>query len=516
AARGLRRRIQVEGFRGEVPLNPAIQAIVARIPGVNPDHVIPDTERVISELERHFPAVEPTHWEYPLPVMAKTPEVLRKAGGRVTLILRNQVQLLDIYAGDATDSLYGLTVDIGTSKLAGSLYSLNSGMCLATTGIENPQLQYGEDLMTRMSYASVSMETRKELQSKVIEGIDAIIETLTRGGIPRDRLFEVVVVGNTVMTSLFLGLDTRYLSYGPFIPPIRGPLEIQAGQLGLQLPSQTAIHVLPNIAGFVGADAVADILTTDLHRQSEPNLLIDIGTNSEVVLGSQHKISATSCAAGPAFEGAQIEHGMKAVSGAIERVVFDEASVSFQIETVDHAKPIGICGSGVVDVIAQLAAAGFLSKKGRFTSKAKDHLITEGKKRAILLHEETIGKTHTTITLSEHDVSQLLLAKAAIQTGFTLLLQHQKLQVQDIAQEYIAGAFGNYLNLANAQRIGLIPPVPLSKIIFIGNAALSGAQLALLSTQYREEARHLAKTVEFVDLARHPDFSATYTASLFL
>jgi uncharacterized 2Fe-2S/4Fe-4S cluster protein (DUF4445 family) len=257
-------------------------------------------------------------------------------------------------------------------------------------------------------------------------------------------------------------------------------------------------------------------LTTDLHRQPEHTLLIDIGTNSEVVLGSQHRISATSCAAGPAFEGAQIEHGMKAVSGAIERVEFDTTSVSFQIETVDHADPIGICGSGVVDAIAQLAEAGFLSKKGRFTSPAKPHLITEGKKRAILLHESKAGKTKTFLTLSEHDVSQLLLAKAAIQTGYTILLQHQNLRAQDIAQVFIAGAFGNYLNIANAQRIGLVPPVSLNKVTFIGNAALTGAQLALLSTQYREEAGRLAKSVEFVDLARHPDFSATYTASLFL
>ena len=516
ANRGQRRRIQVEGVHVDVPLNPAIQAIVARIPGVDPDHVIPDTERVISELERHFPVQAPTRWEYPLPVMVKTPEAVRTAGGRVTLILRNQTQLLDIRAGDATNSLYGLTVDIGTSKLAGSLYSLTSGDCVATTGIENPQLQYGEDLMTRLSYASVSMETRKKLQEIVIAGIEAIIDDLTASGIPRDRIYEVIVVGNTVMTSLFLGLDTRHLSYGPFTPPIRGPLDIQAGQLGLQLPPHTAIHVLPNIAGFVGGDAVADILTTNLHRQPEPTLLIDIGTNSEVVLGSQHRISATSCAAGPAFEGAQIEHGMKAVSGAIERVEFDEAKVSFQIETVDRVDPIGVCGSGVVDAIAQLAEAGFLSKKGRFTAKANPHLITEGKKRAIPLHEGSAGKTKTSITLSEHDVSQLLLAKAAIQTGYTLLLQHQNIRAENLAQIYIAGAFGNYLNLANAQRIGLIPPISLSKVAFIGNAALSGAQLVLLSTQYREEAGHLAKNIEFVDLARHAHFSATYTASLFL
>ena len=516
ATRGLRRRIQVEGFRVDVPLNPAIQTIVARIPGVNPDQVIPDTERVISELERHFPTLTPTRWEYPLPVMAKTPEAVRKAGGRVTLILRNQNQLLDIRAGDASDSLYGLTVDIGTSKIAGSLYSLTSGQCVATTGIENPQLQYGEDLMTRLSYASVSIETQKELQEKVIQGIDSIIDILTVSGVPRDQIYEVVVVGNTVMTSLFLGLDTRHLSYGPFTPPIRGPLDTQAGQLGLQLPPHTAIHVLPNIAGFVGADAVADILTTDLHRQPEHTLLIDIGTNSEVVLGSQDRISATSCAAGPAFEGAQIEHGMKAVSGAIERVKFDKPSVSFQIETVDQTDPIGICGSGVVDAIAQLAEAGFLSKKGRFTSPAKPHLIIEGKKRAILLYEGKAGKIKTSITLSEHDISQLLLAKAAIQTGYTLLLQHQNLRVQDIAQVFIAGAFGSYLNIANAQRIGLVPPVSLNKVTFIGNAALNGAQLALLSTQYREEASRLANSVEFVDLARHSDFSATYTTSLFL
>ncbi|MFX0169632.1 MAG: ASKHA domain-containing protein [Candidatus Hodarchaeota archaeon] len=516
ATRGLRRRIQVEGLRQSISLHPSVQALLARIPPVDPNNVIPDSERVISEIARHFPTLTPTRWEYPLTVIAKTPEAVRKAGGQVTVILRNSVQLLDIQAGDASESLYGLAFDIGTSKLAGSLYSLTSGRRIAIAGVENPQLQFGEDLMTRLSYAAISIETRKELQAKVIEGLNAIIEEVIAKGVPQDRIYEVVVVGNTVMTSFFLGLDTRYLAYGPFTPPFQGPIDTQAESLGLRLPAQTAVHVLPNIAGFVGADAIADILATDLHHRAEPTLIIDIGTNSEVVLGTQNRISATSCAAGPAFEGAQIEHGMKAVSGAIERVTFDSQTMNFQIETIDDTEPIGICGSGVVDTIAQLVDAGFLSEKGRFTSKARPYLLTTGNTRALLLYSKKSRKVPTRITVSEHDISQLLLAKAAIQTGYTLLLRYQDIQAEEITQVFIAGAFGNYLNPASAQRIGLIPKVPLDRVAFIGNAALAGAEMALLSMPYREEAAQLAKNVEFLDLARHSDFSATYAASLFL
>jgi uncharacterized 2Fe-2S/4Fe-4S cluster protein (DUF4445 family) len=516
ATRASRRRIQIDGALRPVRLESALQSLLLRVPGVDPNESVPDTERVIASLAKNLQFKGITRWEYPLPVITKTPQAVRKAYGEVTVIIRHDSQILDIHAGDARDSVYGCALDLGTSKIAGSLHSLNSGKLVASDGIENPQLQYGEDIMTRLSYAAVGPETRAELQSAVIAGINSLLDNLIATGISVQRVYEVIVVGNTVMTSLFLGLDTTHLGYGPFVPPFRGPIEVSASQLGLSLPPQSVIHIVPTIAGYVGADAIADILATGLHEQSEPCLLIDIGTNSEVILGNQEHISATSCAAGPAFEGGQIKHGMKAVSGAIEQVSLNPQTMQFKLATVEDADPIGICGSGVVDTIAQLAEANLLSPKGRFTKKAQPHLTVEGKTKFITLFDGLSKKSLPAITLSEHDISQLLLAKAAIQTGYTILLQHQQLTPQDLGHVYIAGAFGTYLNPASAKRIKLIPDLPLEKITFIGNAALSGAQLALLSVTQRCEASQLAKSVEFVDLARHPDFSKAYAASLFL
>ncbi len=516
ATRVSRRQLQIDGTLRPILFSPTLHALLLRVPGVNPNESKPDTERVLASLAKNPQYKGITRWEYPLPVITKTPQAVRKANGEVTLIIRNWSQLLDIHAGDARESIYGCALDIGTSKIAGSLYSLTSGKMISSGGIENPQLRFGEDIMTRLSYAAVGFETRKELQSAVIEGVNILLNKLVSSGVSVDQIYEVTVVGNTVMTSLFLGLDTTHLGYGPFVPPFRGPLEVSASQLDLNLPPQCVVFILPNIAGYVGADAVADILATGIHEQEEPCLLIDIGTNSEVILGNQDCLIATSCAAGPAFEGAGIKHGMKAVSGAIERVSFDTISKQFDVTTIDNMEPRGICGSGVVDTIAQLAQAKLLSSKGRFTEAASPLIINEGNTRFITLTKGTTKKGLPPITLSEQDISQLLLAKAAIQAGYTLLLKQQNLDAEDLGHVYIAGAFGSYLNPESAQRIGLIPPIPLKDIRFIGNAALVGAQQALLSISERQEAKTLAKFVQFLDLARHPDFSKTYAASLFI
>ncbi|MFX1509487.1 MAG: ASKHA domain-containing protein [Promethearchaeota archaeon] len=516
ATRGLRRRVQLDGILQPFQLTPAVESVLVRVARIDPNECIPDTERVLTSLAINPRLSATIRWEYPLPIITKTPSAVRKADGEVTVVIRNSVQILDILAGDARENVYGVALDIGTSKIVGSLYSLTSGDLLRTEGIENPQLRFGEDIMSRLSYAGVSQQTRKELQNAVIEGVNSILNSLVASGFSLDRIYELVVVGNTVMTSLFLGLDTTHLAYGPFVPPFRGPIEVAADQLNLIIPPQSIIHVLPNIAGYVGADAIADIIATGLHTNQAPCLLIDIGTNSEVILGNKDRISATSCAAGPAFEGAQIEHGMKAVSGAIERVTYNSDSGQFNLTTIDNKTPNGICGSGVVDVIAELAHAGFISSKGRFTSQAQSLIVTKGKLKAITLFKGTSKKKRFAITISEQDISNLLLAKAAIQTGYSLVLQHQQLSPADLNHVFIAGAFGNYLNMTNAQRIGLIPPVPLDRVSFIGNAALSGAQMALLSMSHREQAISLARSVKFVDLARHPDFSQTYAASLFL
>jgi uncharacterized 2Fe-2S/4Fe-4S cluster protein (DUF4445 family) len=511
------RRLQIQSVIKSFPLNPTIHTYLVHIPPLNFDHIIPDNERFLEGIAKTVSSKRPQQWVVPLPVLEKIPSVIRTPVMHVTVMIRDKTLVLDAVPGDALENIFGLAIDIGTSKIVAALHSLYTGELLAVEGIENPQIQFGEDIMTRLHYAAVEYKNLKNLQQTVVQAINRLIQGLIKtSGVPRQHIYETVVVGNTVMTSLFLGLDTTHLAYGPFVPPIKGPTEISTQQIDLNLPSQGLVHVLPSVAGYVGADAIADVLATRIHRYKKTSLLIDIGTNSEVILGNRSNLIACSCAAGPAFEGAHIEYGMKAVTGAIERVTINPQTLSVEVQTIDDASPIGICGSGIVDTVAQLAHSGLLNHKGRFTEKAKPLLVTKGKKRKFILVPGNKSLQLPRLTVSEEDISQLLLAKAAIQTGWQLLLEHKKIPVSDIDQVFLAGAFGRYLNPNSARILGIIPQVSLQKVQFVGNTALAGAQRALLSKTSRNEASKLARSIHHLDLARNPNFNKTYTNALFL
>ncbi len=511
------RRLQIQSVIRSFPLKPVIHTYLIHIPPLNYNQVIPDNERFLQGLTKAISPDRPRHWIVPLEVLEKLPSAIRTPVMHVTVMIREKTRVLDVIPGDVLENVFGLAIDIGTSKIVAALHSLHTGELFAVEGIENPQIQFGEDIMTRLHYAAVEYKTLKNLQHAVIQAINQLIQLLIEtSGVPQRHIYETVVVGNTVMTSLFLGIDSSHLAYGPFVPPIRGPTEVSPQQIDLNLPYQGMVHVLPNVAGYVGGDAIADILATRIHRQQKTSLLIDIGTNSEVILGNRTNLIASSCAAGPAFEGAHIEHGMKAVTGAIEHVSINPRTLSVEVLTIDDASPIGICGSGIVDVVAQLAQAGLLNPKGRFTEKAKPLLVTEGKKRKFVLAPRKKRGQSLQLTVSEEDISQLLLAKAAIQTGWQLLLEHKRIPVADIDQVFIAGAFGRYLNSDSARILGIIPKVPLRRVKFVGNTALAGAQLALLSVTSRKEASKLAHSIHHLDLARTPNFNKTYTNALFL
>ncbi len=511
-----KRRLQIEGIANPVALRPTVHSVLLSVPPVDPAHPVADDERLIEELRKHHRG-KMGSLTVPLFIQRKIPEMIRIALGQVTVTLWNKRTILDVTAGDSRDDLYGVALDIGTSKLVASLHSLVTGRSLAVAGLENPQIRHGEDIMSRLSFAAADPASRAVLQNLVVDSVNLLLSRLAKeASISLERVYELVVVGNTVMTGLFLGLNTKYLGYGPFTAPARGPFDVSSHTLNLSLPPQANVHVLPCIAGYVGADALADILATRLHRRRRISLLIDIGTNSEVVLGNRDKLTACSCAAGPAFEGAQIEHGMKAVTGAIERVTIQPDSLEVKVETVDNQPPIGICGSGVVDTVAQLAEVGLITPQGRFKEHSTPKLVHDQRGKRFVLVEGKPEKNQPAITISEQDISQLLLAKAAIQTGYKLVLDHHQLSPTDLDKVYIAGAFGTYLNPASARRLGLIPPVPSNRVTFVGNAALAGARLALLSRTHRSQAARLAKTIHFLDLARHPEFNRTYTSSLFL
>ncbi|MFX1563724.1 MAG: ASKHA domain-containing protein, partial [Promethearchaeota archaeon] len=516
-SRPTRRRLQIEGISKPVSLRSSIHSLLLRIPPVDPDNPVPDDERLTKELGKIEDKYAQKSWRIPIVVHRTLPEVLRRASGHVTVIFQKPRTILDVIAGDAQENIFGVAIDIGTSKLVACLHSLVSGKCIAAAGIENPQISYGEDIMSRLSYAGADSANRRELQHLVCEGVNQLLQMLAnQSGISSKNIYEIVVAGNTAMTSLFLGVDTTFLAFGPFVLPFRGPLNIPASHLGLSLPSHVNVHILPNVAGYVGADAVADILATQLNRRRKISLLIDIGTNTEVVFGNRDGLAACSCAAGPAFEGAHIEHGMKAVTGAIERLRINPNTLDVEFATVDDAIPIGICGSGVLDTVAQLAEAGLITHQGKFTKAASPRLQQSNGGRKFILVKGAASKNQPTITISEYDISQLLLAKAAVQTGYEILLSQKQLTPDDIDHVYIAGAFGRYLNPVSAQRIGLIPHVPVNRVTFAGNTALAGASMALLSLPARRQATKIARIIHHIDLARHPAFNQTYTASLFL
>jgi len=324
-------------------------------------------------------------------------------------------------------------------------------------------------------------------------------------------------VGNTAMHHFFLGIQPKYLAFSPYVPALRGAVDAEAGSLKIAVNPHGNVHILPVIAGFVGADAVADVLATGIHEAEEMSLLMDVGTNGEVFVGNREHIISCSCAAGPAFEGMHIKHGMKASTGAIERLKISPDTLEVEYETIGGGKPIGICGSGIVDAVAEMFKCGIINRQGAFNKDVQ----TPRLQRVGGETEFVIAKSHETgtgspITVGRKDVEEIQLAKAAMHTGAAILMKRIGVTEDDLDRVYIAGAFGRYINPESARFIGLIPDVPTEKIIFAGNTAISGAKMALLSRESREKAQRLSKDIHYLELTIDPDFQGEFLRSMFL
>jgi uncharacterized 2Fe-2S/4Fe-4S cluster protein (DUF4445 family) len=322
-----------------------------------------------------------------------------------------------------------------------------------------------------------------------------------------------VVVGNTAMHHLFLRLPVKQLVLSPFVPAISQALEVKAGELGLNIAAGAYVHLLPNIAGFVGADHVAMLLATDAWQAKETTVALDIGTNTEVSLIHKGKIATTSCASGPAFEGGHIRHGMRAATGAIERLHIDGSEIHYQ--TIGGAPPVGICGSGMLDALAQLYVAKVIDEGGKITDSRCRVRIAKGQREFVLVGKEE-RKGRSPITITQHDVRELQLAKAAIRTGIQLLLETSGCSEDDVRRVIIAGAFGTYIDISSAVAIGMLPPLPLSHFRQVGNAAGMGAKLALISLRSRAEAEAIASRVIYIELAGTASFQPTFMQASYL
>jgi uncharacterized 2Fe-2S/4Fe-4S cluster protein (DUF4445 family) len=408
----------------------------------------------------------------------------------------------------------GFAADLGTTKVAGYLVDLETGEELAATGVMNPQIGYGEDVISRMVHATRNDDGSSELARVVREAFNTMIgELAAEAGVSRDQIVEACIVGNTAMTHLFLDLPVRQLSVSPFVAATSTALDVKARDVQIAMAAGAYVHVLPCIGGFVGADHVAMILGSDLDRKPYVAIGVDIGTNTEIALlkPNEKTLTSASCASGPAFEGAHIRDGMRASTGAIEAVKITAEGV--QIKTIGDAPPVGVCGSGIVDAIAEMYRSGVINNRGRMNREAPGVRKNEKGWEFVLASAESSG-TGRDIVITQSDVNEIQLAKGAIEAGLNTLIVATNTPLEAIKEVIVAGAFGSYLDLNSALAIGLLPRLPNAKYVQVGNAAGVGAKMALLSLKERQRAQQIMQRTGYIELTTQDGFNSRFAMSM--
>jgi uncharacterized 2Fe-2S/4Fe-4S cluster protein (DUF4445 family) len=513
--RVIARKFLMEGTEKPVTVDPAIRKFYMKMDKPSLSDVRSDSERLLDSI-KDIHGLEIGGVDYQL---SKTlPEILREADWKATVTVCNHSEIISVEPGDKTDEAYGIAIDIGTSKILGYLSNLTTGDLISIGSSENPQAIHGEDVISRISFASEGRDSLEEMQELAVRGVNSVIaQACKKSKCNPDHIYEIIVVGNTAMHHLFLGIQPKYLGTSPYVPALNGPIDVKARDLSVQVNPGANVHLLPLIAGFVGADAVADIIATEIYKSNRLSLVIDIGTNTEIILGDKREMVACSCASGPAFEGVHIKCGMRAVTGAIERLqIKPRKKCGVKYETVGKAKPIGICGSGMIDGVAELLKARLINESGVFAedSSIPRLRVRNGEKEFVLVFKEEGASRDIVVT--QKDIEQIQLAKAAIYAGCYILMKRKKVETGNIGKVFVAGAFGNYINPDNAKLIGMLPDIPTKKIRLVGNAAGAGARMALLSRKHRCIASSISKRIKYLELALDPDFQTEYTSALFL
>ena len=496
-------RTQVEGLEVEVAPDPLIVSTDVTLTPPTLDSVHSDVKNLTAALLEKGVTFQDIDYR----VMKSLPEVLRQNNWQARVATR-EGEIVAI--GKPQTQWLGLAVDIGTTKVAAYLVDLDSGEVLASKGVMNPQISYGEDLISRIVAAGKSEAGSEKFQSILVEGLNKLVHDLCEeSSHASDEIVEAVVVGNTVIHHLFLGLPVQQLGVSPYTPVVDTALDIKAREVGLEINPGGYVHLLPNIAGYVGADHVAMLLATRLDQAAETTLAIDIGTNTEICLNHNGKMTSVSCASGPAFEGAHIKHGMRAAPGAIEYIQIENNEV--KIQTIGGVPPVGICGSGLLDAVAQMRLNGIVDASGRMG----EHPLKrgDGPAKEFVLAERPDSNP---ITISQKDVRELQLAKAAIRVGIMALTENAGIDEQDIQKVVIAGAFGTFIDIKSAITIGMLPDLPLDRFQQVGNAAGTGARLALISKEERARAGQLADKVGYIELASMRNFSTCFAEATFL
>jgi uncharacterized 2Fe-2S/4Fe-4S cluster protein (DUF4445 family) len=476
-----------------------------------------------SDVEALCAAVGLRPEDVPPGILATLPAALREDPEGVTVTLFGAAgdrRLLAVERGDTTALRFGLAIDVGTTSVVTTLLELGSGEQLGSVSSLNPQAVFGGDLMSRIAFAQFDPGNLRKLHTRIVGLLNQQIAEVCRDtGVLPKWIYKVMVVGNTCMHHLLLGIDPSYVGLAPYAPVMRHALEIPARELHLKLPPEARVCLLPLVAGFVGADAVAVALAMRLDEGDPVRVAVDIGTNGEVLLGSRRRLLACSAPAGPALEGAQIRHGMRGALGAIDRV---EVDADLRVHTIGETPALGICGSGLIDLVAGLLDAGAIDWTGLIRVEAKDalppalgdRLVMRGEERQVIVRRPGEAGARQEIVLTQDDVRQVQAAKGAIASGIAMLQHVAAVPDPDLAELMLAGGFGNYVSIESAIRIGLIPALPRARIRYVGNAAALGAALCLLSEAERARAARVAARIEHVSLATHPDFEQIFVDAM--
>lgn len=502
-----------------IPLKPGLRKCYVELSPPSLEDPRGDWERLSAEMARSFGLAD---LDIDYQALLSLSDVLRRGDWKVTATVWMERQVIKVEPGLVDKSL-GLAIDIGTTTLAGYLCDLNTGQIVATAATLNPQVSYGEDVISRIAYTVDYPGGLEQLNATVIESLnDLALGLASEAGVVAEDIVDVTVVGNTAMHHLFIKLDPQYLGQSPFAPVLHRPLDIKARDLGLKIHPAANVYILPIEAGFVGADNVAVLIAEEPYNQNEMVLIIDIGTNGELVLGNRERLVSASCATGPAFEGAHIRFGMRAAPGAIERVAIEPQTCDVRFKVVgderwSHQTPQirarGICGSGIIDAIAEMLRAGIIKPSGAFNRNVSTLRMLRNREQPEFViawpDETTLGRE---ITISQGDVRAVQLAKGALLSGATVMMD--KLGIERVDKVIMAGAFGLHIDKEKAMTIGLFPDCELDRVYSVGNAAGEGARLALLSVDKRRQAAEIARRVEYVELSLESSFAEKFVRAL--
>ena len=501
---------------GEV--QPRTKKICLKLTPPSIDDPVADLERLKKELS--ILGFHTEHFHCGLPFLRKLGKTLRDENWDVTVTLYQigtALEALDIQPKNLCGVRYGVAVDIGTTTVVVYLVDLVSGEIIDTSASYNAQSRCGDDVISRIVYAT-EMDGLDELQRLVSDNINHLLEGMARKhNIDLELIDKMVVTGNTTMTHLFYGINPESIRLEPYVPSVSLFPVMRAASVGIKIHEQAPLYAFPNVGSYVGGDIVAGVLTSRIHTKDETSLFIDVGTNGEIVLGNKEWLMTCACSAGPCFEGSGIKFGMRAMEGAIEKIDIDPVTFDATYRVIGDVKPIGICGSGMIDALAEMYLTGIIDQKGKFREGLNTPRIRHGESgMEYVLAWRVESGIDREIALTEVDIDNLIRAKGAIYAGFTTLLGEVGMTFNEIDKLYIAGGFGRYIDVERAITIGMLPDMAVEKFEYLGNTAVTGAYLVLLSDKLREEAEEIAKKMTYLELSVCRPFMDEYMSALFL